>query len=60
MTDGKTENIALEKARQLTLDPVEAALLKAGPEEVPQENAPGSYERIMARFGSGGMRPAGM
>jgi hypothetical protein len=59
MTDGKSENVALNNAQQLTLDPIEAALLKVGP-EVPTENAPGSYERIMARFGSGGMRPAGL
>jgi len=60
MTDGKSENTALENAGKLTLDPVEAVLLGSAPQETPKENAAGSYERIMARFGSGGMRPPGM
>lgn len=55
-TDGKTENTALTAAATLSFDEVERALLKASA-EAPQENAVGSFERLMGWAQSGGKRP---
>lgn len=46
------QNTALENAPKIAYDDIERAFLQAADEAppVPKENAPGSYERLMAGF----------
>lgn len=57
MVEANKPNPALEMARTLSLDKVEAELLGSGA-QAPVENKPGSYERFMQMLGAtGGRRP---